>query len=118
MVEHPAVNRRVASSSLARGAKKALKYFRVFMFYMTYYAYILKSQMIDKYYIGSSENPERRLQFHNTIERGFTSRYRPWEIVFKQEFESKNLAIAAERKLKKWRSKKMTERVIKGEIKL
>ena len=27
-------------------------------------------------------NAEERLDFHKTIEKGFTSRYRPWEIVF------------------------------------
>jgi len=65
-------------------------YCRAFMFYMTHYVYILKSRSVNKYYIGSSENPDRRLRYHNTIEKGFTSRYRPWKIVFKNEFESKN----------------------------
>jgi putative endonuclease len=83
---------------------------------MKYYLYILKSQSIDKYYTGSSDNPEKRLGFHNTIKKGFTSRYKPWEIVFKQEFESKGLALAAERKIKKWKSKKMIEKIIAGEI--
>jgi len=83
---------------------------------MPYFIYILKSQTAGKYYIGSSENPERRLQFHNTMEKGFTSRYRPWEIVFCQQFESKTEAQSAERKIKFWKSKKMVERLISGEI--
>ena len=65
---------------------------------MGYYLYILKSETIDKYYTGVSTNPESRLAYHNTKEKGFTSKYRPWEIVFKQEFESKELALVAERK--------------------
>ncbi len=85
---------------------------------MKYYLYILKSLLSNKYYIGTSDNAEKRLGYHNTIERGFTSRYRPWEIVFKQEFESKQLAQAAERRIKKWKSKRMIEKIIKGEIKL
>lgn len=85
---------------------------------MKYYLYILKSISSGKYYIGSSENPERRLCYHNTIETGFTSRYRPWEIISIQEFESKELAQSAERKLKNWKSRKMIERVINGEIEL
>ncbi|RPI69617.1 MAG: hypothetical protein EHM47_13335 [Ignavibacteriales bacterium] len=36
---------------------------------MGYYLYILKSDSADKYYTGSSENPERRLSFHNSLER-------------------------------------------------
>ncbi|RPI70816.1 MAG: GIY-YIG nuclease family protein [Ignavibacteriales bacterium] len=85
---------------------------------MGYYLYILKSDSAGKYYMGSSENPERRLSFHNSLEKGFTSRYRPWRIVFVQEFESKTLALAVERKIKRWKSKKMIEKVINSEVKL
>jgi putative endonuclease len=74
---------------------------------LLYYLYILKSQVSNKYYTGSSDNPQKRLGFHNTIEKGFTSRYRPWNIVFTQEFASKELALTAERKIKKWKSKKI-----------
>jgi putative endonuclease len=83
---------------------------------MGYFLYILKSKSYDKYYVGSSQNPMLRLSYHNSIEKGFTSRYRPWEIVFEQEFESKEKALSAERKIKKWKSKVMIERVIKKEI--
>ena len=83
---------------------------------MAYSVYILKSQKNDKYYIGSSENPERRLHYHNTIEKGFTSRYRPWEIVYKNEYETKEQARITERKIKSWKSRKMIERLISGEF--
>ncbi|MDI6765480.1 MAG: GIY-YIG nuclease family protein [Bacteroidota bacterium] len=46
---------------------------------MGYWVYILQSISHDRYYVGQSENPERRLEFHNSIEKGFTSRYRPWK---------------------------------------
>jgi putative endonuclease len=85
---------------------------------MNYFLYILKSKSILKYYTGISLNPERRLEFHNTIEKGFTSRYRPWKIVFKQEFESRQLAQLAERKIKKWKSIEMIEKIVSGEIEL
>jgi putative endonuclease len=85
---------------------------------MKHSLYILQSKSCGKYYVGISQNPETRLQYHNTIEKGFTSRYRPWEIVFIQEFENKELAMLAERKLKSWKSKKMIKRVINLEIKL
>ena len=115
MVEHPAVNRRVASSSLARGANQAPRKLGL-SYIMSYYVYILKSQSANKYYIGSSENPERRLIYHNTIEKGFTSRYRPWKIVYQKEYETKEQAQIAERKIKSWKSRKMIERLISGEF--
>jgi len=85
---------------------------------MAYYVYILKSKSIEKYYTGISSNPELRLSYHNTFEKGFTSRYRPWEIVFTKEYESKEIAHQVELKIKSWKSKSMIERVINGEIQI
>ena len=85
---------------------------------MKYYLYILRSKTIAKYYIGISQNPERRLIYHNTLEKGFTKRYRPWEIVCIKEFNRKDQALKAERKLKNWKNKRMIEKVITGEIKI
>jgi putative endonuclease len=81
-----------------------------------YFLYILKSEKLEKYYVGISQNPELRLQYHNTIEKGFTSRYRPWKLVFKQEFESRNVAQQKENMIKKWKSKEIIRKVISKEI--
>ncbi|MGA7162153.1 MAG: GIY-YIG nuclease family protein [Bacteroidota bacterium] len=83
---------------------------------MGYSLYILCSRNGDRFYIGSSDNPARRLGFHNTIEKGFTSRYRPWELVFTLEFSSKQEAQMAERKVKSWKSRSRIEKVIRGKI--
>jgi putative endonuclease len=83
---------------------------------MIYYLYILKSKTADKYYTGISQNPELRLQYHNTIEKGFTSRYRPWEIVFTKEYSDKGFAIKAEKKIKSWKSKLIVEKILSGEM--
>jgi len=53
---------------------------------MKCFFYILQSESSGKYYIGIFENPDRRLEFHNTIEKDFTSRYCSWRIVFTKEF--------------------------------
>jgi len=87
-------------------------------FKMKYFLYILKSGRVEKYYTGISQNPKRRLEYHNSIEKGFTSRYRPWKIVFVKEFSSKKEAMQMERKIKGWKSKKMIERFLSGEIEL
>ena len=85
---------------------------------MKYYLYILESATANKYYVGISNDPNRRLTFHNSIETGFTSRYRPWELVFTKAFATKIEALSAERKIKRWKNKVMTKRVITGEIQL
>jgi putative endonuclease len=82
---------------------------------MVFYLYILRSEIKETYYIGMSNNPERRLHFHNTDDRkSHTTRYRPWEIVYTHEFKTKERALAAERKVKSWKSKKMIRLLIEG----
>jgi predicted GIY-YIG superfamily endonuclease len=51
-----------------------------------YYLYILHSARADKFYIGYSSDPWKRIIEHNTVQHNtFTSKYRPWElaVVFK-----------------------------------
>ena len=83
---------------------------------MAYFLYILSSQSAKKYYIGSSAQPEIRVQFHNTLEKGFTARYRPWKLIFTEEFGSKALSQQAERKIKSWKSRIMIEKLIRCEV--
>jgi hypothetical protein len=45
--------------------------------FMAYFSYRLKSKTTNKYYTGIYQNPETRLIYHITKEKGFTSRYRP-----------------------------------------
>lgn len=85
---------------------------------MSHFVYILQSEENDRYYVGRSQNPERRLEHHNTTSTGFTSRYRPWRLVFSQEFDSKEEAVKAEKLVKSWKSKKMTRYVVDGRIQL
>ncbi|MGE4539728.1 MAG: GIY-YIG nuclease family protein [Bacteroidales bacterium] len=47
-----------------------------------YYLYIIYSESSDKYYVGISSDPERRLEEHNTSDRkSYTRKHRPWSIV-------------------------------------
>jgi len=83
---------------------------------MNYFLYILQSISSDKFYVGISKQPSVRLSYHNSIEKGFTSRYRPWKIVFTKEFPSKEEAALAERKIKNWKSKILIQKIINREI--
>ena len=85
---------------------------------MDYFLYILKSDVTEKYYTGISQNPHQRLIYHNSIEKGFTSKYRPWNIVFTRRYDTKFEARMNEIKVKKWKSKRMIDKLIKGEINL
>jgi putative endonuclease len=65
-----------------------------------HYVYILYSPSDDKYYVGSSSNPEGRLLAHNHPQnKGWTKRFQPWELVFSQAFDSKPATGGGENKI-------------------
>ena len=77
-----------------------------------YYTYILYSPSIDKYYIGYTQNLELRLERHNSQWGKFSSRGIPWQLVYKEEFESKSDAIKRELEIKRKKSRRFIESLI------
>ncbi len=78
------------------------------------YIYILHSKSASKYYVGSSEDPFKRLEKHNTSSfNTFTSKYRPWVLVavFKAS-QARGKAEQVERFIKKQKSKIVIEKLI------
>ena len=68
-----------------------------------YYVYILSNKSNKVLYIGVTNNLERRLYEHkNKIIKGFTSKYNLQKLVYFEEFNEANLAIAREKQLKGW----------------
>jgi putative endonuclease len=68
---------------------------------MNYVVYILFSDILRKYYVGSTENFERRISQHNTGRGNFTSKGMPWTLVKLIECDSRTEAVGLERKIKK-----------------
>ena len=48
---------------------------------MTYFVYIIYSEGFDIYYIGFTENINRRIAQHNSGFEYYTKRYKPWKLV-------------------------------------
>ena len=66
-----------------------------------YTVYALYSPGYDKIYIGYTSNLEQRMLSHNKLgKKGWTKRYRPWEIIFTEGFEDKAEAMKREKQLK------------------
>ncbi|MHB1686583.1 MAG: GIY-YIG nuclease family protein [Ignavibacteriaceae bacterium] len=76
---------------------------------MNFCTYILFSQTVNKYYIGSTNNILRRLDEHNSRQTSSTKAGVPWKIIFMKEFVLKSDAIKLEYKLKKMKSRKYLE---------
>ena len=79
-----------------------------------FYIYILYSVSSDKYYIGYSNNYQRRLIEHNTMERriNYTSKHRPWILHAVFECSTKESeAVSIERFIKSQKSRKLIEQL-------
>ena len=59
---------------------------------MSCFVYILKSQSHPKYYVGMSDDPQRRLSEHNHGKVTATKHYRPYQIVLIEEFPNRQKA--------------------------
>ena len=81
---------------------------------MLFYIYIIYSEKADKYYVGHTNDPDRRLFEHNNvIKNSFTSRYRPWCLVacFPVS-ESRGEVRKIENYIKKMKSREFLEKLI------
>ena len=79
---------------------------------MLFYTYILYSEALDKYYVGSSSNVEARLLKHLSNHKGFTSKAKDWVIKYREGYSTKQEALSREFQIKKWKSRKMIEILI------
>ncbi len=83
---------------------------------MPYFTYILKSTIVDRFYIGSTSNLENRLTHHNSGHSRSTKAYIPWEIVYFEEYKTISEAIRREYALKRIRNTETLLKIIKNEI--
>ena len=65
-----------------------------------YFAYILRSEINGMLYKGSTQDLEARLLQHNGGLVKFTSKYRPWKLVYFEKFNSRSEAMAREKYFK------------------
>ena len=63
--------------------------------------YVLYSRGYEKIYIGFTSNLEQRMLSHNELaKKGWTIKFRPWQLVYTQVYDLKSDAIKRERQLK------------------
>jgi len=74
---------------------------------MKYFVYFIKSSE-GYYYTGMTEDSERRLSEHNNKSKSFwTKRGSNWEVIYSEEFESRQEAMKRERWMKSGHGKKL-----------
>lgn len=78
--------------------------------------YALYSPKYEKIYIGYSSDLEDRLLSHNKLGRkGWTIKYRPWELVYSEEHETKAEAMKREKELKSARGRRFIWELVEKE---
>ena len=78
--------------------------------------YILESQKNRRYYIGSTDNIDRRVCEHNIGKVTSTKNMRPWAVKAFIKCNDLTEARSSEYKLKKYKRRDILEKVIKDEI--
>jgi len=63
--------------------------------------YVLYSERFDKIYVGFTSNLEQRLKSHNELgKKGWTIRFRPWTVIYTEQYDDKSIAIKREQQSK------------------
>ncbi len=81
---------------------------------MSAFCYILFSSRLDKYYVGSTTDMERRMEEHNRGKEKFSSTGVPWILVYKEIFEELADARKREIEIKKQKSRKYIKSLLEA----
>ncbi|OGY98150.1 MAG: hypothetical protein A3A43_00370 [Candidatus Liptonbacteria bacterium RIFCSPLOWO2_01_FULL_56_20] len=79
-----------------------------------FFVYILRSLGNGKFYIGSTKNLAGRIERHNRGSNVYTRKFRPFELVWNEKYNTRAEAIRRELQIKGWKSKALIEKLIEN----
>jgi putative endonuclease len=82
---------------------------------MKVHVYILYSAVVDRYYVGQTSDLQDRLRRHNQGRSKYTKSGIPWNLVYKEGFETRSQAVQREQELKCSKSREHLVRAIRSE---
>jgi putative endonuclease len=68
-----------------------------------YFTYILRSQFDLGYYIGSTQDCEARVKYHNAGYVKATRNRRPFELIYFESYENRSEAMRREKQIKSYK---------------
>ncbi len=80
-----------------------------------YFVYIIQSETDGSYYIGFTENLQKRISEHNPGNTNYTSKKMPWKLVYFESFGNKTDALKREKLLKRRKNKDFYQRLINNQ---
>ncbi|WP_416437874.1 GIY-YIG nuclease family protein [Phnomibacter sp. MR] len=78
------------------------------------YVYVIRSEKYGRFYVGISEDVDRRLAEHNAGHTFSTKGYRPWQLFFVETVSDRAKARAREKYLKSGVGKEYIKRLWSG----
>ena len=83
-----------------------------FYFYSMFYVYIIYSKSADKYYVGSCQNIEQRINDHLNSRSKYTKMAKDWELKYSESFTTRSESYQREMQIKKMKSRIYIEKLI------
>ena len=77
-----------------------------------YNVYILRSKKDGRYYVGHTDDLERRMMEHENGKSPYTRNRGPWILVKVEEYETRSEAMKREREIKRRKSRGYIDRLI------
>jgi putative endonuclease len=76
--------------------------------------YILNSEIVEKSYVGITDNLERRIIEHNSGKNFYTKRYLPWKILHTEKYNDRITARKREKYLKSSSGRRLMKKLFKN----
>ena len=76
--------------------------------------YVLKSKIKEKHYIGVTKDLNDRLERHNQGRSKWTKAYRPWKVIYTEQYERKQEALNREKKIKSYKGGEAFKKLIEN----
>jgi putative endonuclease len=87
----------------------------IYQSFSMFSVYILYSASSGKTYVGFTNDIDRRMLEHNFTEvKGYTLKFRPWTLIFTEEFEEKKDAMKREKYFKTGVGREEIKIIVKG----
>jgi putative endonuclease len=77
-----------------------------------FYTYIIYSKTLDKYYVGSCQDIQKRLKDHLNSKSKYTKTAKDWELNYFETYFSRSEAYQREMQIKKMKSRIYIENLI------
>ncbi len=75
--------------------------------------YVLHSEPHDKIYIGYTSDLAARMLSHNELAtKGWTIKFRPWRLIYQEQFATKAEAMRREKELKSYRGRQFIRQLL------